>query len=496
MVSLRRLHLHTDLIEHSGPSECSVATTCSTTLSQHKDSSNIGYGFACNTWIVDANDTNRLAPIGVVGELLISGPIVARGYLDDPEKTAAAFISNPDWIATIGREELYLYRTGDLVKYNQDGSIKFIGRRDNQIKMHGQRIEVGEIEHGIKKALKNPSYQVVVDLLTPQSRRSVKTLTAFICGTGKRSGNIESLTLPVSKLWQENCLVLRQQLYSNLPKHMVPTLYIPVDYIPLSTSGKIDRKLIRDIGNHLSAEQISNCSLVDALTRAPATPSENILCELCSDILGQEVGPEDNFFLIGGDSLGAMTLVTGAARTGLIFTVSDVLRNPVLSSLALVIDSTGESDIKTDLAVEPFTLLSPDKVDSLQEECSQLCGVEKGSLEDIYPCTPLQEGLMAITARDEMAYVSRSIFRLPVTMDLDKFKDAWQVVAAREAILRTRIVHTESAQSLQVVIKEKLAWQSGTSLDEYIRIDASIPICHGQPLVCNDGANFFPLSLI
>ncbi|OJZ79695.1 hypothetical protein ASPFODRAFT_148698 [Aspergillus luchuensis CBS 106.47] len=136
------------LINAYGPAECSVACAVQTNITAGSDPRNIGWASGCVSWVVDRDDHERLVPIGAVGELLIEGPIVGRGYLNDSEKTAAVFIEPPAWLhefrgsGTGGR----LYKTGDLVQYAADGSLRFVGRKDTQVKLRGQRIELGETD--------------------------------------------------------------------------------------------------------------------------------------------------------------------------------------------------------------------------------------------------------------------------------------------------------------------------------------------------------------
>ncbi len=109
------------------------------------------------TWVVDPENHDRLLPLGCIGELLLEGPLVGPGYLDDPERTAASFVHDPIWLlrgspAQPGRHGR-LYMTGDLVRYNEDGSLSFIGRKDTQVKIRGQRVELGEVENCIQDCM-------------------------------------------------------------------------------------------------------------------------------------------------------------------------------------------------------------------------------------------------------------------------------------------------------------------------------------------------------
>lgn len=131
---------HLVLLNGYGPSESSVTCAISRPLEKGADPKNVGRGSACHLWVTDAVDNDRLAPIGAVGELLIEGPTLARGYLNDAVKTAASFIEGPSWASRFepqANAPRRMYRTGDLVRYAADGTLIFVGRKDTQIKLHG-----------------------------------------------------------------------------------------------------------------------------------------------------------------------------------------------------------------------------------------------------------------------------------------------------------------------------------------------------------------------
>ncbi|KAI4277632.1 MAG: hypothetical protein L6R38_005415 [Xanthoria sp. 2 TBL-2021] len=130
-----------------GPAECGA---CSIGEFTHRDArpANIGRQFGGELcWVVDPKNHNQLLPIGAVGELVVEGPTLARGYLDDLTKTQAAFIKRPCWPQGAGPKRWRIYKTGDLVRQNSDGTYDFAGRKDLQVKIRGQRVEIGEVEH-------------------------------------------------------------------------------------------------------------------------------------------------------------------------------------------------------------------------------------------------------------------------------------------------------------------------------------------------------------
>lgn len=159
------------LINGYGPAECVTLCSVCSGLTANSDPRNIGRGVGSLLWIVDPQDHNRLMPVGAVGELLVAGVAVGRGYLNDPERTNAAFLQDATWLPKVcpgfrGR----LYKTGDLAQYtgDEEGTIRFLGRKDNQVKIHGQRLESGELEHYIRNCLGDNSdiNRVVVDLVS------------------------------------------------------------------------------------------------------------------------------------------------------------------------------------------------------------------------------------------------------------------------------------------------------------------------------------------
>lgn len=178
---------HTNLIIAYGPAECTVCST-SQFNPRPTDDGSIGSGVGSVCWVVSPADHNILLPIGAVGELLIEGPNVGMGYLNGFEKTKASFPDIPQWLLQFRNgEKTRLYKTGDLVQYSSNDELRFIGRKDNQVKLHGQRLELGEIERHVSQALRDGSPKfdimeeaVVAELVHPMARNGRPTLVAFI----------------------------------------------------------------------------------------------------------------------------------------------------------------------------------------------------------------------------------------------------------------------------------------------------------------------------
>ncbi len=191
--------------------------------------------------MVDPNDHDKLVPIGAVGELLVEGPTLARSYLNDMAKTKLVFIKNPKWPQVLaGNQTRRIYKTGDLVRYNSDGSLDFLGRKDLQVKVRGQRVELGDVEHHLS------IYPGVVLSMaaSPQAGGYAKTLVAIIQIQKAQAGTLSLLDKSDFDETSFNLTELALFVKSKLPPYMVPNHWLVVQKLPLSVSGKIDRKIV------------------------------------------------------------------------------------------------------------------------------------------------------------------------------------------------------------------------------------------------------------
>lgn len=476
-----------------GPSECSINSTLRLNIEDSSDPSNIGHSVGSVSWVVDSSDHNRLVAIGREGELLIEGPILARGYLNNAEKTSQAFIKAPSWaldFETSGnRDSRRMYKTGDLVRYNSDGSICYVGRKDQQVKLHGQRIELGEIEHHIRIHLE-ADWQYAVELINPgNGPGSSKALALFAC---PQEDDCVPATVPENGLLPLSTMLLsvfknlEASLTKALPKHMVPALYIPLARLPLTASGKLDRKKLHSHANSMTESQVAMFRLAGGSGREPSTEIEKTLACLWESVLrlgAGSIGMDAQFFRMGGDSVAAIRLVTAARSKGVSLTFADIFRNATLSKMsknALFFDALGSGSAQD--VPQPFALLPTTiPTDRIISEVADLCGITEASVEDIYPCTSIQEGLIALSTKQPGAYVAQNIYRLS-SIDIPKFREAWETVVAAEGILRTRIVHTDSLGFLQVVVSESIEWSDLKCLDEVTATGRLKPAYNGAAL--------------
>ncbi|KAF7596489.1 hypothetical protein BBP40_001361 [Aspergillus hancockii] len=433
-----------------GPAECTVVSTVQPDVSEP---GNIGLSPGGTCWVAAKNNHNRLMPVGSIGELIVGGPIVGRGYLNRPHQTANAFITNPGWASWFQIKDIcQFYKTGDLVRYNSDGTITFIARKDTQVKLNGQRVELGEVEHQARQCFCNA--EIAAEVAAPAGQKP--SLILFVAQGQCLSEDMDcsSLLSPPRNAFYSQARAVKARLQGVLPNHMIPTVYVELAAIPISRTGKVDRKILRRTIERVPEKElrayrptIHKGSAISARTFIEAQ-----LRRLFSVTLGVplgDIGSSDGFFQLGGDSVSAIRLVADAREQGLQMTVESLFKHQTIGGLAQL---TQHMSNDSDSRIPPFSLLTPlDKQSSIANAVEQ-CSVLPGQIEDIYPCTPLQEALMAYTAKRPEAFQAQFQFQIPRTVDLQQFKKAWGIVIDANPILRTRIIHSDT-HALQVLLR-------------------------------------------
>lgn len=271
------------IVNGYGPTENTTFTCCySVPRTWHGASLPIGKPIS-NTSVYILDETLQPVPIGVPGELFIGGAGLAREYLNAPELNAKKFLQNPFSSKTGDR----LYRTGDRVRWLCDGSIEFLGRFDNQVKVRGFRIELGEVENVLAQ---HPSVKEAAVLA--RQNGAGKELVAYVVPHG---------------LAAMDCSAIRSYLQEKLPSYMVPAHIVPLEKFPLNANGKIDRQ-------KLPAPEVKTSSPNER--KAPRNPVEQRLLEIWMEVLGgKDLGIDDNFFDLGGHSLLATQIISRASVT-------------------------------------------------------------------------------------------------------------------------------------------------------------------------------------
>ena len=282
------------LVDEYGPTEYTVITT-TFPLDKNYDRSPIGKPIA-NTKVYIVDKYNNLQPVGVPGELCISGAGLARGYLNQKELTDKKFVNNP---FKFGKK---MYRTGDLARWLPDGNIDFMGRIDYQVKIRGFRIELGEIEQILikQKGVKNAV------VIAKEDKNSNKFLCAYLVCDKKE--DIERIKKDISK---------------DIPPYMVPSYFVRLDEMPLTPNAKVDRKALPEPEGQIGDEYI-----------APVDNKQEKLVKAWQDVLGlDKIGIRDNFFSLGGHSLKAVTLVARLQKEFNV-TVNHIFKYQTIEELA------------------------------------------------------------------------------------------------------------------------------------------------------------------
>lgn len=237
-----------DLILAYGMAESSIYCSSTRPTQFDGDPANIGTPFGGRLWIVD----EALSPVtpGQAGEMLIEGPTLAREYLNDPVRTAAAFAPTPSWLTPYSPHKTIL-RTGDMARLLADGSIQFAGRRDDHLKTRDLSTALGEIEHHVKLSLAEHVEDVVIELIDVADKYGLQParLVAAYVPKSRRRRSSSSVATPMSLTPHEVCVlqgaVLRLQHI--LPEHTTPTAFVPIGRLPVTVSGKCNRKVLREI---------------------------------------------------------------------------------------------------------------------------------------------------------------------------------------------------------------------------------------------------------
>lgn len=250
-----------------GQAECTVTTTMAVMDPDLPGRPGIGKAVGTNTWIVSPTDHHLLTTIGAVGELLVERPLVGDGYLNDEKKTSVSFVQHPRWLASTfdlsGRARNgRLYKTEDLVRYDADGGLHFIGRKDAQAKIRGQRIELEEAEYHVQWLLRSMSMEASVSaeaLILSGASIQNAVLVVFVCPATMADSDSDDgfHILDPNSFPYDYREELNTRLKSEVPSAMVPFVCVPMNRIPLSPTGKTDRKRLKAVGASLTVEDLA-----------------------------------------------------------------------------------------------------------------------------------------------------------------------------------------------------------------------------------------------
>ncbi|MCX7923871.1 MAG: amino acid adenylation domain-containing protein [Clostridia bacterium] len=411
------------LINMYGITETTVHVTYKEITEKEIESniSNIGKPIPTLTaYIMDANQ--KLLPVGIPGELCVGGEGLGRGYLNRPELTSEKFVQNPY------KPEERIYKSGDQAMMLPNGDMVYYGRIDRQVKIRGHRIELGEIEN---KLLMHKLVKEAV-VLTREDNAGNRYLCAYIVSDNE---------FTVSQM--------RAYLLEELPEYMIPSYFMRIDKIPMTSNGKVDRKSLPKPDGHINT---------GVEYQAPGNEVEKRLAQIWSQILGAErVGTNENFFILGGDSIRAISLISRINKefqTNI--QMKDLYINQTIRELSFRIGANGES-----VAVDELTK----GLEAIEEIKQSILDDEKQAkqlpenYEDFYPLSQIQHGMVFYSKLrpDEPIYHDQFIYTIKLEgFDCSRFFDAIEMLADRHPILRTSFITDRFNRAIQVVHRKRV----------------------------------------
>jgi amino acid adenylation domain-containing protein len=418
-----------ELLNTYGPTEAVVECTKYDLTATVDTNENVAIGRPLpgrRLYVLDQN--LQLVPVGVTGELHVGEVGLARGYLHRPGLTAERFVANP-----FGLQGSRLYRTGDLARWRADGELEFLGRVDHQVKIRGYRIELGEIEARLGEH--GSVGQAVV--VAREDTAGEKRLVAYVVAADAAGVDAGEL---------------RAHLKHSLPDYMVPAAYVVLEALPLTATGKVDRRALP-------------IPAADAVARsadeAPRTPSEEVLAAIWCEVLKLErVGVHDNFFELGGHSLLAIRVLERMRQQRLHCSVRALFTEPTIAGLAAAVSRDGDVvEVPPNRIVPGCDVITAEMLPLItleQAEIDRIVATVPGgvaNVQDVYPLAPLQEGILFHHLMETVG--DPYLFDITLSLDsrprLDAFVQALQAVIDRNDILRTAMAWEGLSEPVQVV---------------------------------------------
>ncbi|ROV91734.1 hypothetical protein VPNG_09966 [Cytospora leucostoma] len=433
-----------------GPTEATIGVTTYPCVPVNGRSSNIGRQFVNVGSYVLRPGTEHPVLRGGVGELCVSGKLVGAGYLNREELTAERF-------PTLKMYNERVYRTGDLVRILHDGCFDFLGRADDQVKLRGQRLEIGEINHCIRTGVRELTEVVTLVIRNEKQRKDL--LVSFVVKNQqqpKRSNELQAIggdeAATISHKVQQACR-------EKLPGYMVPTYVLLLPFIPLSPNNKAEVKELRALFNKLSPEQL----VVPPIgVRVDLEGIGRKICKALSNMAGvaeESVSPSTNIFELGVDSISVMRFVKALKQEGVNATPAVILRNSTIAELAQALQVSHKPKVSTSV------LEARQAIEACQHRhrgsCCRELGVKPDEIEYIVPCSPLQHGMISRsrTEGNEGAYFNTFRFELAGSVEVEKLRLAWARLVDEHSVLRTRFVLTTDGY-VQVAIKNSaVPWE-------------------------------------
>lgn len=431
-----------------GPTEATIGCTMYPRVPFNGKPSNIGPQFDNVGSYVLKPGSDVPVLRGGVGELCVSGKLVGKGYLNRPTLTIERF-------AYLDRFHERVYRTGDLVRILHDGTFDFLGRADDQVKLRGQRLEIGEINSVIRQS--NRDFTDVATLVLKHPRQQKEQLIAFVVIGIKSPREPKVLLVEASRL-----CVAKEACHERLPPYMIPTHFVPLASMPLNINNKADGKQLKQIYASLSSSDLHQLSANSNEPDAVWSTDEQRLRHVLAEALGvgeEAVGKNTGFYELGMDSISVIGVSRAVKQAGFTqITVATLMRHATVSRLAKTLSLSGS------IAPTRISLVAAQQaINAMQHRywrvATQSLGLEPEHLEAFAPCTPLQQGMIAryLDSEDGL-YFNRFKFELKHEIDIHRLHWAWNAIFEDSQILRTVFVNTDDGHVQTVLRNSPLPW--------------------------------------
>ncbi|KAK9454963.1 hypothetical protein V1511DRAFT_511609 [Dipodascopsis uninucleata] len=444
-----------------GPTEAAMCVTIYNTSPVIKGSI-IGKPFANTRFFVMDLETKKILPKYAVGELWIEGYQVAREYFRNQNLTQEKFVS-------VDGYDGKGYRTGDLVRMLNDGCLEFLGRKDDQVKLRGMRIEVQEINHVIKEAVSkyNMFKDVATIIAVPDDGQP--QLVSFIGLSVLTTLSELSIIYSSETVIQEVIDGAREACQSFLPSYMIPTELIPITDIPLSSSGKLNRNLLQVLFKKYRAHIINRISEYAAKSQQTFTPLQATLRHIFANVSGvsiEQINLESTIYHLGMDSISATQVANAVRHQGLHCSAIDVLKALTIERLAAnILKSIKVAGPTFDVKGIVGSFQNRNKSKILRE-----LGISEDEISHVYPCSHTQEAILSqFQASEGNLYFNHMVYELPHDVNIASLRNGWEQMYRKYDILRSGFVDLDGKDGYsfaQIVHKDPILSWKDVTIDE------------------------------
>ncbi|KAJ6180280.1 hypothetical protein N7519_010741 [Penicillium mononematosum] len=442
-----------------GPTEVTIGCTMLPRMSANDKASNIGPQFDNVGSYVFSPGTTTPVLRGSIGELCVSGPLVGKGYLNRADLTKERFQELPEFGDRI-------YRTGDLVRILHDGSFQFLGRIDDQVKLRGQRLEIGEINEVIKRT--TPELNEVATLVITHPKQSKDQLVSFFT-TVTADKKSRAVDVRVRSSEDDRALLskIKGACRTHLPGYMVPTHIIPMTRFPLSANNKADMKVLKSIYQELSLEDIQKLGSMGVGQPTDSVQEQKIISVLAKFIGSsvEKISSWSSIYELGLDSISVIAFSRCLREAGFSQAQpSIVMKYPTISGMASALQVSMSSSVSWDTLQRN----SKQRIEAFAHQNSHAIvehiGAIDGDVESIAPCTPLQEGIIYhYLSSSTPLYCSSFTFELDPSVNLEDLRAAWGQAQRDVQMLRVRFSPSPDGYAQAVMKKEALPWFLATA---------------------------------